>query len=113
MAFTLPKLPRDHFWLPKGFTVTPALPDTPPHPESREPFYGRIIIPFAKLWMRRMQHLNVEIQHPERIPATWRSITPATGTSSSAAFPPPTRVDASSASWRRRRSGTTPSPAPR
>ncbi len=64
------KLPRDHFWLPKGFTVTPALPDTPPHAESREPFYGRIIIPFAKLWMRRMQHLTVEIQHPERIPAS-------------------------------------------
>jgi hypothetical protein len=38
------KLPRDHFWLPKGFTVTPALPDTPPHAESREPFYGRIIM---------------------------------------------------------------------
>ncbi|HIW92680.1 MAG TPA: 1-acyl-sn-glycerol-3-phosphate acyltransferase [Candidatus Corynebacterium avicola] len=67
MAF---KLPRDHFWLPKGFSVTPKLPDTTPHPESREPFYGRIIIPFAKLWMRRMQHLEVEIQHPERIPAT-------------------------------------------
>jgi 1-acyl-sn-glycerol-3-phosphate acyltransferase len=67
MAF---KLPRDHFWLPKGFTVLPEVPDTPPHPESREPFYGRLIIPFAKLWMRRMQHLNVEIQHPERIPAT-------------------------------------------
>lgn len=70
MAFTLPKLPRDHFWLPKGFTVLPEVPDTPPHPESREPFYGRLIIPFAKLWMRRMQHLTVEIQHPERIPAT-------------------------------------------
>ena len=67
MAF---KLLRDHFWLPKGFTVLPALPDTPPHPESREPFYGRLIIPFAKLWMRRMQHLEVEVQNPERIPAT-------------------------------------------
>ncbi|WP_066586370.1 lysophospholipid acyltransferase family protein [Corynebacterium provencense] len=64
------KLPRDHFWLPKGFTVIPEVPDTPPHPESRELFYGRIIIPFAKLWMRRMQHLTVEIRHPERIPAT-------------------------------------------
>lgn len=61
---------RHNFWVPKGFTFTPALPDTPAHPESHELFYGRIIIPFAKFWMRRMQHLRVEIQHPERIPTT-------------------------------------------
>ncbi|AGP29844.1 lysophospholipid acyltransferase family protein [Corynebacterium terpenotabidum] len=71
MAF---KLPRDHFWLPKGFTLTPAVPDTPPHPESRELFYGRIIVPLAKFWMRHMQHLQVEIQHPERIPVTGGAI---------------------------------------
>lgn len=58
------------FWVPKGFSITPALPDTPPHPESRELFYARFIVPFAKFWMRRMQHLTVEIQHPERIPVT-------------------------------------------
>lgn len=56
-------------WLPKGFTITTGRPDTPAHPESKELFYGRIIIPFAKFWMRHMQHLQVEIENPERIPA--------------------------------------------
>lgn len=63
-------MPRNTPWVPRGFTITPAVPDTPPHPESREWFYARTIVPFAKLWMRRMQHLDVEIQHPERIPVT-------------------------------------------
>lgn len=57
-------------WIPKGFELPGGVPDAPVHPESKELFYGRIIIPFAKLWMRHMQHLTVEIQHPERIPAS-------------------------------------------
>lgn len=55
-------------WIPKGFELPTGTPDVPAHPESKELFYGRIIIPFAKLWMRRVQRLTVEIHHPERIP---------------------------------------------
>lgn len=55
-------------WIPRGFEIPTGVPDTPAHPESKELFYGRIIIPFAKFWMRHVQKLKVEIYHPERIP---------------------------------------------
>lgn len=55
-------------WIPKSFEVPTGMPDVPAHPESKELFYGRIIIPFAKFWMRHVQRLSVEIHNPERIP---------------------------------------------
>ena len=38
------------------------------HPESKEPVYGRTIIPLAKLWMKFGQRLQVFVKNPENIP---------------------------------------------
>ncbi|HIW96064.1 MAG TPA: 1-acyl-sn-glycerol-3-phosphate acyltransferase [Candidatus Corynebacterium gallistercoris] len=50
------ELPNDHTDLPK-------------HREAREPIYGRVIIPLAKLWMRYVQRLDVIVEGVENIPS--------------------------------------------
>lgn len=50
------------------FILPPGHDCGPDHPEARELFYGRIIIPAAKLWMRLVQRVQVVILHPERSP---------------------------------------------
>ncbi|AHI02334.1 acyltransferase [Corynebacterium falsenii DSM 44353] len=54
-------MPEIH--LPDDFTPAPK------HREAKEPVYGRIIIPLAKLWMKYVQRLDVEIIGAENIPA--------------------------------------------
>lgn len=54
-------MPKIH--LPDDFTPAPK------HREAKEPVYGRIIIPLAKLWMKYVQRLDVEIIGAENIPA--------------------------------------------
>ncbi|MBC2681454.1 lysophospholipid acyltransferase family protein [Corynebacterium anserum] len=51
-----------NFHFPSDFTPTFS------HPESKELVYGRIVIPFAKFWMKYVQRLEVFIKHAERIP---------------------------------------------
>lgn len=53
----------------KAFELTAPKDAVPTHPESKEPFYGRLIIPAAKLWMRFIQNLEVVIINHDRIPA--------------------------------------------
>ncbi|WP_238596877.1 lysophospholipid acyltransferase family protein [Corynebacterium heidelbergense] len=52
----------------KHFHVPDSFEEPAKHPESRELFYGRIIIPSAKAWMALVQRLQVHVYHPERIP---------------------------------------------
>lgn len=54
-------MPEIH--LPDDFTPAPK------HREAKELVYGRIIIPLAKLWMKYVQRLDVEIIGAENIPA--------------------------------------------
>ena len=49
-----------HF--PAGFTQTSG------HKEGREWFYGRTIIPLAKLWMEYVQNLDLTIVNPTGVP---------------------------------------------
>ncbi|WP_288802066.1 1-acyl-sn-glycerol-3-phosphate acyltransferase [Corynebacterium dentalis] len=46
----------------EGFTPSSG------HPESKEPIYGRTIIPLAKLWMRFGQRLQIFLKNPENVP---------------------------------------------
>lgn len=61
------KLTLSHY-TDKAFTLA-SPPVKRKHKEARELFYGRIIIPIAKAWMRYVQKLEVVVLHHERIPA--------------------------------------------
>lgn len=53
----------------KTFNFSDNFQPSATHPDRKELVYGRMVIPFAKFWMRYVQRLEVFIQHAERIPS--------------------------------------------